>query len=77
LHLISHSLKHVEDKPEGLRPLNVVVPADPHNQTEEWRHNMAAKIPNTKQFASFKNDTKYEPGVKCLPRYVSVFHLCD
>jgi len=64
LHLISLSLKQVEAKPEDLHPLNIVVPADAHNQTEEWRQNMVAKIPNSKQIASFKNDTKYEPGVK-------------
>jgi len=64
LHLISHSLKQAENKPEGLRALYVVVPADQHNQTEEWRHNMAPKYQNPKQVALFKNDTKYEPGVK-------------
>jgi len=71
LHLISLSLKQVEAKPEDLHPLNIVVPADAHNQTEEWRHNMAAKIPNTKQFASFKNYTKYEPDVKCFAKICS------
>ena len=64
LHLISLSLKQAQAKPDGLRPLNVVVPADPHNQTEEWKRNMAAKVPNPKQFPAFKNDTKYEPGVE-------------
>jgi hypothetical protein len=59
LHLISLSLKQAQAKPEGLRPLNVVVPADPHNQTEEWRHNMAEQLQNSKQFLFFKNDTKY------------------
>jgi len=54
LHLISLSLKQAEAKPEGLRPLNVVVPADAPNQTEEWRNNMAAKITNPKQFLSLK-----------------------
>ena len=68
LHLISLSLKQAEAKPESLRPLNIVVPADQYNQTEKWRHNMAAKIPNPKQFASLKNDTKYEPVVKCFAK---------
>jgi hypothetical protein len=66
LHLISLSLKQAEAKPEGLRPLNTVVPADPHNQTEEWRPKMAAKVPNSKQFPPFKNDTKSEQGIKCF-----------
>jgi len=51
----------VEAKTEGLRPLNIVMPAVPHNQTEEWRTNMAAQVPSPKQFPSFKNDTKSEP----------------
>jgi len=71
LHLISHSLKQAEAKPEGLRPLNVVVPADPHNQTEEWRHNMAAKIPNPKQFLSLKNDAKYDTFIKYFGKIIS------
>jgi len=64
LHLISLSHKQAQAKPEGLRPLNIVVPADPHNKTQEWRTNMKAKVPNPKQFPSFKMDTKSETGVK-------------
>ena len=66
LHLIPLSLKQAQAKPEGPRPLKVLVPAVPHNQTEEWRHNMAAKVPTPKQFPSFENDTKSEPGIKCF-----------
>jgi hypothetical protein len=29
---------------------------------------MAAKVPNPKQVASFKKDTKSEPGIKCLAK---------
>jgi len=70
LRLISLSHKQVETKPEGLRPLNIVMPADPHNQTEEWRTNMAAQAPNPKQTASFKMDTKSEPGIKCFCKII-------
>ena len=70
MHLISLSFKQVEAKFEGLRPLNIVMPADPHNQTEEWRHNMAAKVPSPNQFPSFKNGTKSEPGTKCFAKII-------
>jgi len=70
LHLISLSFKQVEAIPEGLRPLNIVMPADPHNQTEEWRHKMAAQVPNPKQFPSFKNGTKSEPGIKFFSKII-------
>jgi len=33
-HPISPSLKQADAKPEGLRPLNILVPAVQHNQTE-------------------------------------------
>jgi hypothetical protein len=66
LYLISLSLKQIEAKPEGLRLLNIVVLADPHNNTEESRPNMAAQVPSHKQFPSFKNDTISEPGNKCF-----------
>jgi hypothetical protein len=62
------SLKQAEAIPGGLRPLNIVVRADPHNNTEEWRPNMAAKVPIPKQFPSFKNDTKSEPGNKYVAK---------
>jgi hypothetical protein len=71
LQLDSSSFKQVEAKPEGLRPLNIVMPADPHNQTEEWRHNMAAQAPSPNQFPSFKNGTKSEPGIKCFANIFS------
>jgi len=74
LHLISLLFKQVKAKPEGLRPLNIVTPADPHNQTEEWRHNMAAQVPSPNPFSSFKNGTKSEPGFKFFKKYLSVFH---
>jgi hypothetical protein len=45
LHLVLLSLKLDEDKPEGLRPFNIVVPAHPHNKIDEWHPNMAAQIP--------------------------------
>jgi hypothetical protein len=61
------SFQQVEAEPEGLRPLNIVMPADPHNQTEEWRTNMAAQVPSPIQFPSFKNGTKSEPGIKYFP----------
>ena len=66
LHLIPLSLKQAQAKPESFRPFNDVVPADHRNQTEEWRNNMATKVPNPKQFLSFKNNAKYEPVVKCF-----------
>ena len=53
LHLISLSFKQVEAKLEGLRPRNIVMPADPHNQTEEWRQNMAAQVRIPNEIASF------------------------
>ena len=62
---ISLSLKQTETKHEFLHPLNIVVPADEH-KTEEWRPNMAAQVPSPKQFPSFKNKTKSEPGTKCF-----------
>jgi len=68
--MISSSLKQVEAKPEDLRPLNIVMPADPHNQTEEWRQNMAAQVPSPYQFPSFKNGTKSEPGIKCFAKVI-------
>lgn len=53
-------------KPEGLRPLNIAVPAVPQNTTEEWRPNMAARIPGPKHFPVFKNDTKSEPDNRII-----------
>jgi len=73
LRLISPSLKQVQAKPQGLHPLNIVVSADQHNQTEEWRINMAAQVPNPKQFPSFKNGTKSEPGIKCFAKIIYSF----
>jgi len=64
--LISLSLKQAEAKPEGFRPLNTGVPADPHNQAEYCRQNMAAQVPNPKTYASFKNVTKSETAIKCF-----------
>ena len=61
-------------KPEGLRPLNIVMPADPHNQTEEWRNNMATQVQNLNQLPSFKNGNNSEPGTKFFKEYFSVFH---
>jgi hypothetical protein len=74
LHLISLSLKQAEAKPEVLRPLNIVVPADAPNQTEEWRKNMAAKIPNPKQFHSLKMTLNTIQLLNILARYFPVFH---
>jgi len=54
------------------------MPADPHSQTEEWRHNMAAQVQNPNQFPSFKIGTKSEPGIKCFAKIifrVPSFHL--
>jgi hypothetical protein len=68
LHPISLSLKQVEAKPEGLRPLTILVPVDQHNQLEKWHHKVAAQVPLPKQFPSFKNDTKSEPGIKCFDK---------
>jgi hypothetical protein len=70
LYPISLSFKQVEAKTEGLRPLNIVMPADPHNQTEEWRTNMAAHVPSPNQFPSFKNGTKSEPGIKSFAKII-------
>jgi hypothetical protein len=58
LHLIALSRKQAEAKPEGFRPLNIVVPTDQH-KTDEWRPNMAQHVPTPKQYPSFKNDTKF------------------
>ena len=70
MYLISLSLKQVEAKTEGLRPLNIVMPAAPHNQTEEWRTNMAVQVPSPNQFPLFKNGTKPEPGNKCFAKVI-------
>jgi len=67
------SLKQVEAKHEGLRPLNVVVPADQHNQVKKRHHKVAAKVPNPKQFPSLKNDTKSEKAIKCFDKIY--FHV--
>ena len=65
MRLISLSFKQVEAKTEGLRPLNIVMPADLQHQTEELRHNMATEVQNPNQFPSFKNATMSKPGIKC------------
>jgi hypothetical protein len=69
LHLISLSLKKAEAKPEGLRPLNIVVLADQH-RADKWYLKMAAQVPKTKQSPSFKNDTKSEPGIECFAKII-------
>ena len=73
MYLISLSLKQVEAKTEGLRPLNIVMSAAPHNQTEEWRTNMAAQVPSPIQFPLFKNGTESEPGNKRFAKII--FHV--
>jgi hypothetical protein len=49
LQLNSLSLKEDEDKPEGLRPIKIVVPADPHNKIDESHPNMTAQVSSPKQ----------------------------
>jgi hypothetical protein len=39
------------------------MPADPHNQTEEWRTNMAAHVPSPNQIPSFNDGTNSETGI--------------
>jgi hypothetical protein len=57
-------LEQAQTKLEGLRPLNIVVPAGPQNTTEEWNPKMAAQLPIPKYFSLFENGTKCEPGNK-------------
>ena len=63
--LIRLSLEQAQAKAEGLRPLNIAVPANPQNATEKWLPKMAALIPSPKHFPVLKNDTKSEPGKEC------------
>ena len=76
LHLIPLSLKQAQAKPESFRPFNDVVPADHRNQTEEWRNNMAEKVPNPKNYFHSKMTLNTNQVLNVLPIYVSVFHLC-
>jgi hypothetical protein len=50
LHLISLSLELDEDKPEGLRPFNIVVPAHPHKKIDKRHPNMAAQVPSLNNY---------------------------
>jgi len=73
LHLIALSLKQAEAKPDGLRPLNIVVPAD-HHKTDKWRPNMVAQVPTPKQFPSLKKTLNPNQELYVFPRHIPVFH---
>lgn len=45
-------------RPEDLRPLNIVVPADPRSTVEERKTIMGARIPSPKHVTGFSNGTK-------------------
>ena len=47
-----------------------MVPVDYHNHPEEFRRNVVAQVPNLKQFAPIKMDTKSETGVKCSGKII-------
>jgi len=70
LHLILLSLKLDEDKPESLRPFNIVVPAHPHNKIDEWHPNMAAQVPSLNNSLNSKMTLNPNEVLNVLPRYV-------
>jgi len=49
------------------------VTSDQHSNQEEWRKNMAAQVPNTKQFPLFKNDIKSKSGIESFSKIIFRF----
>jgi len=60
------TFKQAQGKLESLGPFNIAVPVDPQNTREEWRPNMAARVPSPKQFPVLKNNTKSKPDKECF-----------